>query len=569
MHAHKFHKFKKNMLMNFFCVPALFLSLLIHTQLLNNAWIGYATGNNLPLIFSLFAATSYLLYPLCGWIAEVYLSNFKLMRWSFISVLISSLAALAACLWLIQSPKFITWRYIYAAPFGVVVIITGLIGYSMFEANAIQFGMDQMLEASSNQLSSFIHWYFWCAKVGPLFVYYVFVSSGYIFSDCKIKMQQLKHDVDHSFGWITAVVSCVQITLSVCGIIFNVMATKWVTFEETSRNSLKIIFRVLYYSYKHRRPERRSAFTYWEDYTPSRIDLGKEKYGGPFTYEQVEDVKTMFRLLLLMLSLFGYHLSGDGYSLTYYVMKTVGCPKFLPSALMIFNPQHVTLVMVVLGIPFFQLLKKWLSHYLPSLLNRIWWGLFFCLLSECIQCNYSLWLEEKEFKCPELHTFISEKPSLLMQCITAHIKAAKNNTCEYVCSTPPVDDHLIYISSIPLVMNGFSYLLIFVTTVEFICAQSPNAMKGLLIGVWYSLLSVKFAIVNNLDIDSFLLQKDTWIIYHATKGLCIFVSIVLFSMIYRRYKYRERDEIVNEQTMIEEQYERELLLNSSNAFEHS
>ena len=554
--------------MNFFCVPALFLSLLIHIQLLNNAWIGHATENNLPLIFSLFVATSYLLYPLCGWIAEVYLSNFKLMRWSFISVLISSLAAFVACLWLILIPK--TRLDIYAAPFCVVVIITGLIGSAMFEANAIQFGMDQMLEASSNQLSSFIHWYFWCANVGPLFVYYVLVGLKYIIIfDCTIKMKQLKHDFDHSFGWIIAVVSCVQIILSVCGIIFSVMATKWVTIEETSRNSLKIIFRVLCYSYKHRHPENRSAFTYWENDTPSRIDLGKEKYGGPFTYEQVEDVKTMFRLLLLMLSLFGYHLSGDGYSLTYYVMKTVGCPTSLPSVLLIINPQHISLVMVVLAIPLFQLLKKWIPHYLPSLLNRIWWGLFFCLLSECIQCNYSLLLEEKEFKCPELHTFFLEKPSLLMQCITAHIKAAKNDTCEYVCSTPPVDDNLIYISSIPLVMNGLSYLLVFVTTVEFICAQSPNAMKGLLIGVWYSLLSIKFAIVNNLDIDSFLLQKDTWIIYHATKGLCIFVSIVLFSMIYKHYKYRERDEIVNEQAMIEEQYERELLLNSSNEFEDS
>ena len=457
----------------------------------------------------------------------------------------------------------------YTAPFCVVVIITGLIGSAMFEANAIQFGMDQMLEASSNQLSSFIHWYFWGANVGPLFVYYVIVSLGYIFFDCKIKMKQLRHGVDHSFGWIIAVVSCVQIILSVCGIIFNGMATKWVTIEETSRNSLKIIFRVLYYSYKHRYPENRSAFTYWENDIPSRIDLGKAKYGGPFTYEQVEDVKTMFRLLLLMLSLFGYHLSGDGYSLTYYVMKAVGCPIALPSALMIVNPQHISLVTVVLTIPLFQLLKKWLSHYLPSLLNRIWWGLFFCLLSECIQCNYSLSLEEKEFKCPELHTFISEKPSLLMQCITANIKAVENNTYKYVCSTPPVDIHLIYISSIPLIINGFSYLLVFVTTVEFICAQSPNAMKGLLIGVWYSMLSIKFAIVNNLDIYPSLLKVDNWNIYHATKGLCIFMSIVLFSMIYNHYKYRERDEIVNEQTMIEEQYERELLLNSPNAFECS
>ena len=29
-------------------------------------------------------------------------------------------------------------------------------------------------------------------------------------------------------------------------------------------------------------PERRSAFTYWEEDIPRRIDLGKSKYGGPF-----------------------------------------------------------------------------------------------------------------------------------------------------------------------------------------------------------------------------------------------------------------------------------------------
>ena len=42
-----------------------------------------------------------------------------------------------------------------------------LIGISVgtSEANAIQFGMDQMFEASSKQLSSFIRWYFWCAHM--------------------------------------------------------------------------------------------------------------------------------------------------------------------------------------------------------------------------------------------------------------------------------------------------------------------------------------------------------------------------------------------------------------------
>ena len=45
--------------------------------------------------------------------------------------------------------------------------------------------------------------------------------------------------------------------------------------------------------------------TYWEEIIPRGMDLGKRKYGGPFTSEQVEDVKTFFRLLLLfVLALF-------------------------------------------------------------------------------------------------------------------------------------------------------------------------------------------------------------------------------------------------------------------------
>ena len=89
------------------------------------------------------------------------------------------------------------------------------------------------------------------------------------------------------------------------------MTKRCFTIQKTTRNPLKIVLRILAYSFKHKFPERRSSLTYWENSIPSCIDLGKDKYGGPFTYEQVEDVKTMFRLLLLMASLFGFYLSGD------------------------------------------------------------------------------------------------------------------------------------------------------------------------------------------------------------------------------------------------------------------
>ena len=57
-------------------------------------------------------------------------------------------------------------------------------------------------------------------------------------------------------------------------------------------NPVSLILKVLKYAAKHKYPVQRSAFTYCENERPTRLDYGKSKYGGPFTTEQVEDVKT-------------------------------------------------------------------------------------------------------------------------------------------------------------------------------------------------------------------------------------------------------------------------------------
>ena len=39
----------------------------------------------------------------------------------------------------------------------------------LFEANALQFGLDQLLEAPTPKLIAFIHWYYWthqCSTIG-------------------------------------------------------------------------------------------------------------------------------------------------------------------------------------------------------------------------------------------------------------------------------------------------------------------------------------------------------------------------------------------------------------------
>ena len=80
---------------------------------------------------------------------------------------------------------------------------------------------------------------------------------------------------------------------------------------------------IVKYAWQHKCPVNRSAFTYWENDIPSRIDLGKNKYGGPFTNEEVEDTKTFFCILLLLFSLLGLHLSTNGFSVTSYLIRKV------------------------------------------------------------------------------------------------------------------------------------------------------------------------------------------------------------------------------------------------------
>ena len=67
--------------------------------------------------------------------------------------------------------------------------------------------------------------------------------------------------------------------------------------EPVVQNPYMLVYKVIKYALQNKHPQRRSAFTYCEDKLLSRIDFGKSKYGGPFTTEQVEDVKTFLRVL--------------------------------------------------------------------------------------------------------------------------------------------------------------------------------------------------------------------------------------------------------------------------------
>ena len=163
----------------------------------------------------------------------------------------------------------------------VVAQVSTLVGLAGLLANAIQFGVDQLTDASSSDITSYISWYIWSLSLT------CFVAFSQI---CLCGVYN------------TATSFFVLPLLGTLAIVSDILLSKWLVKEPVTNNPFKLIHQVLRYAVKNKYPRLRSAFTYWEDKPYSRIDLGKSKYGGPFTTEQVEDVKTFFRILAIIIA---------------------------------------------------------------------------------------------------------------------------------------------------------------------------------------------------------------------------------------------------------------------------
>ena len=502
-------------------------------------------------------AVAYLLYPLLGWLADIYFTRYKFILFSFITMIVGNILMITSAVF------FICRLSGYSdTAFAGLALAVGLIGMGSFESTAIQFGMDQMLEASSDQISTFIHWYYWGSNVGTaLFLVAQDGVLGYL-KHCTVSLKNLHPTTVQNgtsdsgiviFCTSLFVVSVVHL-MSVCvGLCLLIYYKKHFNIDQTGEHPLKLIYQVLKYAWKHKCPENRSAFTYWEEDIPPRIDLGKNKYGGPFTTEEVEDTKSFFSILVLLLSLFGFHLSGYGYSFMGQLMQKQ-CPS--PWAWVLSEPLFMGLLVVIIGTPISQFSKKHCPKYHPNMLKKMGIGLLCCLVTEialvCIQFTMT-----GEGHCRHFDD------NLFVSCYYLDSEFIINNTCLTISNAT---DNLYHCKEnntpflllmIPNTLHGLSFLLVFMTALEFICAQAPLRLKGLLIGIWYSLLAINYLLVKLPDF--FIINYNTvWIIFQEVKAFIIFLSLMIFLCVSRRYRYRVRDEVVNEQFLVEEIYEREL-----------
>ena len=119
----------------------------------------------------------------------------------------------------------------------------------------------------------------------------------------------------------------------------------------------------------------------------------------------------------------------------------------------------------------------------------------------------------------------------------------------------PVDNSFLWLM-VPQVLHGLAQVLTNMTVLEFICAQAPRTMQGLLIGLWYAMFSIRYLPMGLLDIT--FQTSQYFYIYQGVRALIVLVSLVLFSFVAQRYKYRVREDVVPEQWLIEDVTERRM-----------
>ena len=118
----------------------------------------FHTFPHFPSVFLLVSqGLTYLFYPLLGWLADVHFTRYKFVRTAFVLTILGySVFPLIAFAILLTHGKYFE---LYAV--GGIFLMAYLFALGMFESTAVQFGMDQMLKDSSDQLSTFIQWYYW------------------------------------------------------------------------------------------------------------------------------------------------------------------------------------------------------------------------------------------------------------------------------------------------------------------------------------------------------------------------------------------------------------------------
>ena len=173
------------------------------------------------------------------------------------------------------------------------------------------------------------------------------------------------------------------------------------------------------------------------------------------------------------------------------------------------------------------LLRPLIYDYIPGMLKRIGLGMLLCLISGFC----TLVMGVANYNC------ISESCTL----------------SSYFNISP----HFLLLQ---YGLNAISYLLVYIASYEFLCAQSPQSMKGLLIGTFFAIKGVfqSCGVALYLAVGVRCRLGYTFpvcgFVYYLINVVIAVIGMIAFMIVTRRYQYRQRDEPDNIYCYAEEYY---------------
>ena len=495
-------------------------------------------------------------YPLWGYVADFCCGRFKVVMTCI--CLLTVVFVLLCPTTLLLIGKDIGGAYKFGSIFKsdivifillIICLIIYVIGFSGYKANFIQLGLDQLHEAQSEYLGLFAHYTILVSSSGALIATIVVYTAQFYTNSIK-----LKDVVVYTVLFTLTTGALVLIFITCC-------KRRWFYVELPQKNPYKTVYKVLQFARRHKYPLQRSAFTYCDDYLPSRIDFAKERYGGPFTTEEVENVKTLFRIIVILISLgpvfalqvpasryifplFGYHT----HSLNEHTVSLKGPNtrwiRLVENGLLMSLAENILFLFYILYT--FSYLRK----RIPKMLVRLMAGIIFSLLGVI-----SMLITDAVG-----HSVVSKNISTnaTVQCMF------QVSAINYTNDHQPLNMHW-YVLIPPSIFLGIGPLIVIATTIEFISAQSPHSMKSLLIGVFFAiqgfskligyLLTLPFSASNYWKYKSGISCGSVYLLIISIVGL---VGLISFSVAAIRYKYRKRDDENFRQRDVEEVYTRYL-----------
>ena len=527
-----------------------------------NIYIQVPHTSSIPILVAAGISFIAVLSPMAGLLTDTMISRFKAVQCTsyFIGakVLVIFIVLLVmSVLWFhgnLQLQYHNRVRYIFYTVVSIVIFMVTV--YTVFIINAFQFGMDQLHDSSTEDSILYIHWYVW--------IYY---ACSLI---TEITWNLVLHDTRHfnkiddlrsaglSLSGIILFTTLVLLTLSYCVLQQNKV---WFFFEQAGVNPYKLVYKVVRFSYQHKVPLRRSAFTYCDEESQTRLDVGKHKYGGPFTTKQVEDVKAFWGILKVLVSIgpafllqtamqvmlpeFGKH--GNNFLHAYIYKNTTiyrevhleGMTQYILISNGLLSP-----LLVVICIPLYLYwIRPRIKYYIPGILNRIQLGMLVMLAS--LICTFVMDVV--------VHVRSTEYANCMFRSYSLHDDSITKIDFP---TSPPLFQN-VYFFTTQHVLSALADMLFDIAVLEFICSQSPYSTKGLLLGIFFSIRSL-FQIVTFLSILPFV----SWQIESLSCGSGFYAMIIvigllellIFSCVSKRYRYRNMNEPSNEYRYAEEYY---------------